>query len=104
MRVLGKDQSVHITKPLRKSAIKEKNYPNDLYKNRIREIKRNQKNTVPSMIQKRLPKNRNRAGNLKNHSNDPYEFIFEGENEQSFNCIQLAIAELTEPDFMDFVN
>ena len=56
------------------------------------------------MIQKRLPKNRNRAGNLKNHSNDPYEFIFEGENEQSFNCIQLAIAKLTEPDFMDFVN
>lgn len=46
----------------------------------------------------------NRAGRLENHSADPYEFIFEGENEQAFECIQLAIAGLTEPEYLEFVN
>jgi len=45
----------------------------------------------------------NRSGKLENHSEDPYEFIFEGDGESAFECIQLAIAELTEPEFMIFV-
>ena len=46
----------------------------------------------------------NRAGKIDNHSTDPYEFVFEGEGEAVFECIHLAIANLTEPEFMNFVN
>lgn len=45
----------------------------------------------------------NRAGRVENLSTNPYEFVFEGEGEPAFECIQLAIAELTEPEFMTFV-
>lgn len=58
---------------------------------------------LSSLTKKVIDNFNNRAGILENHSADPYEFIFEGENEQAFDCIQLAIAELTEPEFMEYV-
>ena len=72
-----------------------------------RTIIRLKKDIAPEQLHKRteriIDNFNNRAGNLENHSNNSLEFIFEGENEQSFNCIQLAIAELIDPGFMDFV-
>lgn len=46
----------------------------------------------------------NRAGKVENHSNDPYEFVFEGEGEPAFECLDLGVAMLARTQFLDYVS
>lgn len=46
----------------------------------------------------------NRAGSVKNSSNDPYRFVFKGD-EGKFGCLEVAMLELEdEHDFLGQVN
>lgn len=46
----------------------------------------------------------NRAGSVKNSSNDPYKFVFKG-GETDYGCLDLGVAELGETDnFLNQVN
>ncbi|MDE6887826.1 MAG: hypothetical protein K2P45_04170 [Eubacterium sp.] len=46
----------------------------------------------------------NRAGSVKNSSNDPYRFIFKG-GEDKFGCLEVGMLELEdEYDFLDQVD
>lgn len=45
----------------------------------------------------------NRAGMLENHSTNPYEFIFEGNGESAFACLDLGVSTLACTNFLDNV-
>ena len=54
-----------------------------------------------SILTERIIENfNNRAGKIDNHSTDPYEFVFEGEGEAAFECIDFGIAKLANTDFI----
>ena len=46
----------------------------------------------------------NRAGKVTNNSLDPYKFVFEGEGEPVFECLDLGVATLARTDFINNVD
>lgn len=46
----------------------------------------------------------NRAGSVKNSSNNPYKLVFRG-NEDKFGCLEVGMLELEErPDFLEQIH